>query len=90
MIEVSDVDVNFTGAVLMLILYQQHSPIDYLLVLIIVVDHIDIAGLGHNVKDFYHTDDYQVGISYAAYWIKNLLSILRKRHFDPFLDRNVA
>ena len=39
-----DVDVDFTEAVLMLIFYQQHSPIDYLLVLIIV-DHIDIAGL---------------------------------------------
>ena len=31
--EVSDVDVDFTEAVLMLIPYQQHSPIDYLLVL---------------------------------------------------------
>ena len=78
--EVSDVDVDFTEAVLMLILYQQHSPIDYLLVLIIV-DHIDIAGLGHHVKDFYHTDDYQVDISYAAYWIKNLLSIFEKEAF---------
>ena len=47
--EVSDMDVDFTEAVLMLILYQQHSPIDYLLVLIIV-DHIDITGLGHHVK----------------------------------------
>ena len=37
--EVSDADVDFTEAVPMLILYQQHSPIDYLLVLIIV-DHI--------------------------------------------------
>ena len=46
-----DVDVDFTEAVLMLILYQQHSPIDYLLVLIIV-DHIDIAGIGHHVKGF--------------------------------------
>ena len=42
--EVSDVDVDFTKAVLMLLLYQQHSPIDCLLALIIV-DHIDIAGL---------------------------------------------
>ena len=49
--EVSDVDVDFTEAVLMLILYQQHSPIDYLLVLIIV-DHTDIAGIGHHVKGF--------------------------------------
>ena len=82
-------DVDFSEAVLMLIFYQQHSPIDYLLVLIIVdhidivgldiiiVDHIDIAGLGHHVKDFCYTDDYQVDISYAAYWIENLL----KRHF---------
>ena len=61
-----DVDVDFTEAELMLILYQQHSPIDYLPALIIV-DHINIAGLGHNVKDFYHTDDYQVETSYAAY-----------------------
>ena len=38
--EVSDVDVVFTEVVLMLILYQQSSPIDYLLVLIIV-DHLD-------------------------------------------------
>ena len=38
--EVSDVDVVFTEVVLMLILYQQRSPIDYLLVLIIV-DHLD-------------------------------------------------
>ena len=47
--EVSDVDVDFTEAVLMLILYQQCSPIDYLLVLGII-DHIDLAGLGHHVK----------------------------------------
>ena len=47
--EVSDVDVDFTEAVMMLIFYQQHSPIDYLLVMIIV-DHIDIAGLSHHVK----------------------------------------
>ena len=40
--EVSDVDVNFTEAVLMLILYHQCSPIDYLLVLVII-DHIDIG-----------------------------------------------
>ena len=32
--EVSDVDVDFIEAVLMLILYQQRSPIDYLQVLI--------------------------------------------------------
>ena len=68
--KVSDVDVDLTEAVglLMLIFYQQHSPIDYLLVLIIVdyidiaglsiiVDHIDIVGLDHHVKDFCHTDD---------------------------------
>ena len=48
--EVSDVDVDFTEAVLMLIFYRQHSPIDYLLVLIIV-DHIDIAGLGIIIVD---------------------------------------
>ena len=40
--EVSDVDVNFTEAVLMLILYQQRSPIDRLLVLVII-DRIDIG-----------------------------------------------
>ena len=40
--EVSDVDVDFTGAVLMLILYQQRSPIDRLLVSVII-DHIDIG-----------------------------------------------
>ena len=40
--EVSDVDVDFIEAVLMLILYQQRSPIDYLLVLVII-DHIDIG-----------------------------------------------
>ena len=49
--------------------------------MLIIVDHIDIAGLGHHVKDFYHTDDYQVDISYAAYWIKNLLSIFEKEAF---------
>ena len=40
--EVSDVYVNFTEAVLMLIIYQQRSPIDCLLVLVII-DHIDIG-----------------------------------------------
>ena len=40
--EVSDVDVDFTEAVLMLILYQQRSPTDRLLVLVII-DHIDIG-----------------------------------------------
>ena len=40
--EVSDVDVDFTEAALMLILYQQHSPIDHLLALAII-DHIDIG-----------------------------------------------
>ena len=40
--EVSDVDVDFTEVVLMLILYQQRSPIDCLLVLVII-DHIDIG-----------------------------------------------
>ena len=91
MTEVSDVDVDFTEAVLMLLLHQQHSPIDCLLVLIIV-DHVDIAGLGYHVKDFYHPGDYQVDISYAAYWIKNLLFIFEKEAFsiDLFLDRTVA
>ena len=37
-----DVDVDFTEAVLMLIIYQQCSPIDCLLVLVIF-DHIDIG-----------------------------------------------
>ena len=41
MTEVLDVDVDFTEAVLM-ILYQQRSPIDRLLVLVII-DHIDIG-----------------------------------------------
>ena len=41
--EVSDVDVDFTEAVLMLIIYQQRSsPIDCLLVLVII-DRIDIG-----------------------------------------------
>ena len=40
--EVSDVDVDFTEAVLMLIIYQQRSPIDCLLVLVII-DHADIG-----------------------------------------------
>ena len=40
--EVSDVDVDFTEAVLMLIIYQQRSPIDCLLVLVII-DHIAIG-----------------------------------------------
>ena len=40
--EVSDVDVDFIEAVLMLIIYQQRSPIDCLLVLVII-DHIDIG-----------------------------------------------
>ena len=60
--------------------YHQHSLIDNLLVLIIV-DYIDIAGLGHHVKDFFYTDDYQVDISYVAYWIKNLLFIFEKEAF---------
>ena len=38
--EVSDVDVDFTEA--LLIIYQQRSPIDCLLVLVII-DHIDIG-----------------------------------------------
>ena len=37
--EVSNVDVDFTEAGLMLILYQQHSPID----LLFIVNHIDIG-----------------------------------------------
>ena len=40
--DVSNVDVDFTEAVLMLIIYQQRSPIDRLLVLVII-DHIDIG-----------------------------------------------
>ena len=39
--EVSDVDVDFTGAVLMLILTNNHSPID--LLVLIIVDRIDIG-----------------------------------------------
>ena len=41
-------------------------------------------------KDCYHTDDYRVDISYAAYWIKNLLFLFEKQAFWPFLDRIVA
>ena len=37
-----DVDVDFNEAVLMLIIYQQRSPIDCLLVLVII-EHIDIG-----------------------------------------------
>ena len=59
----------------MLILYQQHSSIDYLLVLIIV-DHFDIAGLGHHVEDFYHADDYQV---------ENLLCSILDQEFVIYL-----
>ena len=40
-----DVDVDFIEAVLMLIIYQQRSPIDCLLVLVII-DHIDIGWTG--------------------------------------------
>ena len=43
--EVSNVDVDFTEARLMLILYQQHSPIDLLLLIILI-----LAGLNHHVK----------------------------------------
>ena len=40
--KVLDVDVDFTEAVLMLIIYQQRSPLNCLLVLVII-DHIDIG-----------------------------------------------
>ena len=40
--EVSYVNVDLSEAVLMLILCQQRSPIDYLLVLVIIV-HVDIG-----------------------------------------------
>ena len=40
--EVSDVDVEFTEAVLMLIIYQQRSPTDCLL-LLVIIDYIDIG-----------------------------------------------
>ena len=78
--EVSDVDVHFTEAVLILILYQQHSPTDYLLVLT-VVDHIDIAGFSHHVMGqmfikltflMQHTGSRICHLS------------LRKRYFDLF------
>ena len=42
--EVSNVDVDFTEAGLILILYQQHSPIDLLLIILI------LAELSHHVK----------------------------------------
>ena len=35
--EVSDVDVDFTEAVLMLALYQRHSPIDFL---VLIIDYL--------------------------------------------------
>ena len=41
--EVSDVDLDVTEALLMLIIYQQRSPIDCLLVLVIITDHVDIG-----------------------------------------------
>ena len=40
--EVSDVDMDFTEAVLMLIIYQQRSPTDCLL-LLVIIDYIDIG-----------------------------------------------
>ena len=43
--EVSNVDVDFTEAELMLILYQQHSPTDLLLLIILM-----LAGFSHHVK----------------------------------------
>ena len=43
--EVSNVDVDFTEAGLMLILYQQRSPIDLLLLIILI-----LVGLSHHVK----------------------------------------
>ena len=39
-------------------------------------------------KDSY-TDDYRIDISYAAYWIKNLLFIVEKGILT-FLDQIVA
>ena len=43
--EVSNMDVDFTEAGLMLILYQQNSPIDLLLLIIFI-----LAELSHHVK----------------------------------------
>ena len=45
--EVSNVDVDFTEAGLMVILYQQHSPIGIDLLLLIM---LIFAGLSHHVK----------------------------------------
>ena len=39
--EVSNVDVDFTESELILIFYQQHSPID--LLVLVIVNHIDIG-----------------------------------------------
>ena len=38
-----DVDVDFTEAVLMLIIYQQRSPIDYCLLVLVIIDHIHVG-----------------------------------------------
>ena len=46
--EVSIVDVDFNEAGLMLILYQQHYPIDLLLLIILI-----LAGLTHHVKGLF-------------------------------------
>ena len=58
----------------MLILYQQRSLIDYLLVLVIIDIITDIGWTWPSckTKDSYG-NDYRVDISYVAYWIKNLL-----------------
>ena len=74
MTEISDVD--FTEAVLMLILYQQHSPID--LLVLIIVGHIDIGWTWPSCE---RIAIIQMIISYAAYWIKNLLFIFEKEAF---------
>ena len=52
-------------------------------------DHIDIGRTFPSCERILYTDDYRVDISYAAYWIKNLLFIFEKGILT-FLDQIVA
>ena len=76
-LSVTDVDVDFTEAVLMLILYQQYSPID--LLVLIIVDHIDTGWtypLCQRIVIIQMTIEMK-----SAYWIKDLLFIFEKEAF---------
>ena len=46
-----------------------------------------LAEISYHVKDCYHTYDHRVSNSYAAYWIKNLLTIFEKKAFSSFQGR---